>query len=83
MPLTGMATQGDEDSKSWVQAFKLKYSLDSTNWISVLHNNVPRVSSFSILCQITYMDFYSYLLAITTLQPFLKLILKNQFKQGI
>jgi F5/8 type C domain len=42
--LTGIATQGDVGSNSWVRAFRIEYSDDRVNWNSILNiNKQPKV----------------------------------------
>ena len=36
VPITGIITQGDERSDSWVKSFRVVYSLDHMTWIEVL-----------------------------------------------
>ena len=39
VPITGIITQGDERSDSWVKSFRVDYCLDHFTWIHVLDEN--------------------------------------------
>ena len=48
--LTGIATQGDVGSNSWVRAYRLEYSDDRVNWNSILNSNKQPKVCLTIYC---------------------------------